>query len=598
MTEQISKQLKSIKLFNLLLVILPACVLGYLVYKYSVNVPIWDQWHTPGFLFEKLGNGVNLSFADLLDQHNESRKVFPRLFFLGLAYLTGWNVQYEILSSLLLACLISLNLYKLSQITLRNNQTQLLLLLALTNLILFSPAQYENWLWGIQVIVFVPIFCITSCLLVIYSRSQIWTKLWGCCVLATFSTFSYANGLLCWVAFLPALIVSPSWHNLKRRALFGLTWLAAFSVNLGVYFYDYHKPDHHPSLAASLLHPLKALVYFCTFLGSPLAGGDLTIAPLIGGGLGLTFVGLCGYILWRSHQQRSSLLPALTWMIIGSYALVSGLITTAGRVGFGVEQAMASRYTTFSDCLIVAIPYLAMIAFDSFPLDKSQINVKIASSVLTPSRETDLILLTAFVTAVLTLHLLAFPRFINFMDESWRTRLQASACLQFIDFVDETCIVESSLFPDSYTLRRVVHSIQKLGFLDEQVADTPVIQPARRSKDKQYGRFNDLEQISAGQYIASGWAVLPQRERSADAVLLTYRNGEGKPTVFAVAAVRGIRQDIADRLGSTAYLKSGWSTTFSSKNLPEGKLKIQAWAFDTARRKMFQLSRTRIKVIN
>jgi hypothetical protein len=40
----------------------------------------------------------------VISQHNESRKVFPRLIFLGLADLTGWDIRAELAVIVALVC--------------------------------------------------------------------------------------------------------------------------------------------------------------------------------------------------------------------------------------------------------------------------------------------------------------------------------------------------------------------------------------------------------------------------------------------------------------------------------------------------------------
>jgi hypothetical protein len=588
MTRTITKSINRAELASLALAVLPACILGYLVLKYGVNVPFGDQWDTPGALFEKIGNRGSISLADLLSQHNESRKFFPRLFFLGLAHLTHWNVQYEMLSSFVLACLISLNIYKLSQITLQKSQMYLLLLLSFANLIIFSPAQYENWLWGIQIIAFIPIFSITSCLLVAHSHLKIWTKLLICCAFSILSTFSYANGLLCWIAFLPMFIFSADWQRLKYqgKGLFILAWLSAFLVNIGIYFHDYHKPPLHPSFTEVLVHPVKAFFYFCSFLGSPLAGGSLTIAFLTGFCLISVFTVLCIYLLWQIHQRKVSLFPIVGWITIGAYSIVSGLITTAGRLGFGIEQSMVSRYTTFSGYLIVSIVYLSVISSNLW--NERQLNSSVGQFKSVSSREISSTTVTVLITAIVTLHLVACSNFVSSMDKSWYSRAEAQACLRFINFVDDACITES-LYPKPAIPKQRISAIQKLGFIETKVATTPVIHPAKREEGEEYGAFDSLQPLGKDQYVASGWAILPEKERAADAVLLTYKDEQGRAIVFAVAATGGARQDVSDSLKIRSYFSSGWRTIFSTKNLPPRELRIQAWAFDIAEDQSFEL---------
>ena len=166
-------------------------------------MPIQDQWQI-STIFEKF-NQRTLSFNDLIAQHNESRKFFPRLIFLTLAFITKWNIRYEMLVTFLLACIVSINIYLLNRLTIGGSRIKGLTIALISNIFIFSAVQYENWLWGIQIVVFTPIVCITICILIAYSRLNNIAQILICMVLSTISTFSYANGLLAWVIVLPVL---------------------------------------------------------------------------------------------------------------------------------------------------------------------------------------------------------------------------------------------------------------------------------------------------------------------------------------------------------------------------------------------------------
>src|SRR6266550_858693 len=97
------------------LALLPACLIVLLIWEYSVDVPQWDQWELVG-LFQKFAQRT-LSLSDLFAQQNEYRQFFPNILFVGLGWLTRWDVRYEMLFSFLLACLISFDVYKLSGLT-------------------------------------------------------------------------------------------------------------------------------------------------------------------------------------------------------------------------------------------------------------------------------------------------------------------------------------------------------------------------------------------------------------------------------------------------------------------------------------------------
>jgi hypothetical protein len=163
---------------RLLGVILPAALLAASVCAYSVDVPYKDQWDIAHF-FVEYERGT-LSAADLFAQFNEYRQFFPNLLFVALGELTSWRVQFELAVSFLLACLVFANVALLARRTLGLPDHVRLAAVFLAAVLVFSPVQYENWLWGIQVVYFVPIACVTTGILVAYSDLVPVVKLHGC----------------------------------------------------------------------------------------------------------------------------------------------------------------------------------------------------------------------------------------------------------------------------------------------------------------------------------------------------------------------------------------------------------------------------------
>ncbi|NEP06886.1 MAG: hypothetical protein F6K34_19925, partial [Okeania sp. SIO4D6] len=349
---------------NLCLAIIPAIVLGILILKYSLNVPIQDQWQIAA-VFEKVNVGT-LSFNDLMAQHNESRKFFPRLIFISLAFLTKWNIRYEILVIFLLACIVAVNIYLLNQLTINASPIKSLTIALVSNIFIFSAVQYENWLWGIQIVVFIPIVCITTSILIAYSQLNNTAKFLICMFLATISTFSYANGLLAWVIVLPVLALAKlkSCSDIRKNIKLYILWIIGFIANIALYFYDYQKPLSHPNPVESIQYPDQIFQYFLAFIGTALGIGS-SIQPLnnsiILGSIIITlFICLSSYVLWqiKDYQIRSQ---TIGWIMLGSYTVISALVTSVGRVSFGIEQALSSRYTTFSTYLIISIIHLTII---------------------------------------------------------------------------------------------------------------------------------------------------------------------------------------------------------------------------------------------
>jgi hypothetical protein len=555
--------------------LVPMVLLAQWVWRYGVNVPHWDQWPMV-FLFEAAAEG-RLTRDDLFQQHNESRKVFPRLLFLALAQLTGWNVRYEMGVIVVLAAITSLNIYILARRTvgaaplLRQWPWAPAALWLLANLLIFSPVQHENWLWGIQVVVFVPIALLTCGLVVTTSMSRFGVKVLLCALLAFVATFSYANGLLVWV-LLGVALVGLHQDQMRRRWWIIGAYAAAFAASVWLYFHDYSRPPWHPSFRDGLSQPIDLARYFLAFLGSPLRLGfedgnrQLSLARLAGAAL-VAMIVICGsYIVLR--RRRDSLLRAATpWALIAAYVLISALVTAGGRVGFGKMQALESRYTSFAVYLPVALIFIGAMVL-AHVADRSRsalarLSVGLLGGVL--------------ILALIVSHVLTSIPAVRDMEEEKRARLENKALLHWINIAQERGVLGHRIYPLLDELVHRANSADRLKMLDPPLARRPVPVDATEP-GVLYGRFDRLDWMEDG-LIAGGWAMLPHRRSPADAVLLTWQVEEGPPHVFAVVTERHQRPDVARYFYDPQFIDRGWRRLVDPQVLPETAI-ISAWAFD------------------
>ncbi|MGB7441966.1 MAG: hypothetical protein WA919_12915 [Coleofasciculaceae cyanobacterium] len=435
--------------------------------------------------------------------------------------------------------------------------------------------QSENWLWGIQLIVFIPIACITTCLAVTYSRLSNLSKLLVCLCLCTISTFSYANGILAWVIVFPALAFykASSLRDLINKKWLILAGIVGLTINAVVYFYDYKKPEYHPSFSEALVHPFKAISYFLAFLGSPLGFGDLIASHIAGAIIIIVCLFVCFYSFKfrRSFNLRNCLLP---WLVIGAYTIASALITTAGRVGFGVEQSLSSRYTTFSIYLLVSLIYLVSIILD-YLSSKDDIN----SSKLIVYRRVTVFLATALVI----LHFLSFAHGVRMMTKAHRDRLQGKACLLFMNVAqDEGCLTKR-IFPSIEFLEVKVNPLNSLGFIKPGLVSSNLIEDSINNSeinsDPNRGNFEEIRKNDDGQYTAYGTATQQTSKKPADAVILAYTDSSDNSIAFAISKVKS---------------NSSWKKSFSPEMITLNSTTITAWAFDTTTGKLFKLNGTHL----
>ena len=254
----------------LLLALLPALYQLFAVIHYGVDLPFMDDWAIAPMLVRF--NEGTLTVGDLFRQQVEHRQFFPNMVFVALGWLTDWDVRYAMLCSFLLALLVFFSIRSLGESTLIEFSARWRnAILILAALLVFSPKQYDNWLFGIQLVYYVPVACVTACLVIARRRWNRRLKFFLCACLSVVSAFSSANGMLCWIITLPALTWSDADDKPSgERSLLVGAWVVITVLSGAFYFYSYHKPASSPSIELALEMPLKALLYFATLLGAPL----------------------------------------------------------------------------------------------------------------------------------------------------------------------------------------------------------------------------------------------------------------------------------------------------------------------------------------
>ena len=163
--------------------IVPLAFLLVVMAKLCVPVPFLDAWDLVPLL-QKMDAG-NLALSDLWTLHNEHRLFFPQIVMLGLARLTNWDIRFELATSVLLAVGIFLLMSRQVMITARGLQMQALFwAIPLIAIVVFSIAQYQSWLWGWQLQIFLSVFGVVGGIFLLANPPFTWTRFIGAAVMA------------------------------------------------------------------------------------------------------------------------------------------------------------------------------------------------------------------------------------------------------------------------------------------------------------------------------------------------------------------------------------------------------------------------------
>lgn len=553
--------------------LLPPTVLAWLLWRNAVNVPYWDEWDDDiAGIFVKWHAG-QLSFGDLWAQHNESRLVLPRLIFLLLGGFTHWNLRVEVGFTFFLAALAAAMIFQLGRQTLSENPLAGWTAFFLSSLLLFSPTQYQAWLWGMELVLYLPLVCILAGLLVLRTKLSRRAKILSCGVLATISTYSFSNGLLAWVVLFPAIFLAGGWAGCRRQGRAVLLWLFAFLANVALYFQNYQFPLSSGFWPLLWHHPWQVAEYVCVFLGAPLTdqngGHQAVMAAIIGGGLLILFGAACaGVFHWRRETALAE--RVWPWLTLGGYGILSALLAAIGRASFGAEQALAPRYGIFGACLMVAVIYLLPVVAFYRPTKTNSKTAAVKAA------------LAVFGAVVVLLHALAWPAAVVNLQFFHLTLLHGKGCLKFLNALPPQPATTKTLCPDLARIQRMADSLGRAGVWNyslhssARLADFPQQPPANGSA---CGSI-EVGQADGTNLFLSGWALAATRHAPADCVVFTCEGAASEPEIFAVMDRRFARFDLAQKFSSRAYLLSGWQKNCALSELPKGALIIKAWAYD------------------
>jgi len=336
----------SYKILILLLTFIPIIYLIYMVARYTVDILSFDEWYLVPF-FEKMFNH-SLTIKDLWNQFNEHRLVFPIATTLLMGRLTGWNLQYETALGVLFGLGIFISLiYLLKGENKYFKKYSIYLIFPTISFLVFSFNQFENWLWGIQKLIFMNLLSVTLGIILLTRFSITWRSVLLAAIFGIVATYSFASGLLYWPIALALFYLHPKIaKGLKIKWV--TLWITISLLALLSYFIGYSKPPYDPPIPMTLAlkHPVEYTKYALMLLGSPLEIIHRDRAVIIAT-LGLITYFYLVYRLFKAKLANTTLV--LSQLALSSYAIANCLVTAAGRIGLGLPSRPASRYVTIPE---------------------------------------------------------------------------------------------------------------------------------------------------------------------------------------------------------------------------------------------------------
>lgn len=341
--------MNSRKLLNILyeynlfiyLCILPIIFGALYIWLFGINVVFWDQWELVT-LIEKMYTG-HITFGDIFAQHNEHRILFPRIIMLALADITHYNTIAEMYFSWILVIFTLIFIFIIFKKDHGNSPSTWMMFVPIAWL-MFSFRQLENILWGWQIQIYLAALGIILSIYFLERSEKINVIFFMAIASGLVSSFSFANGLVVWFAGIVFIILTEK--NNKKTLL--AVWIFFTILTFILYFYGFQRPVAHPDPLFALKNPSVGIQYFLAAMGSPLAF-EKYWAIIVGS----LFSILTGIILVHMRSNRTLLHNNAKWIALIVFSVISAILMTIGRAGFGVEQALSSRYVTFTQLAFI-----------------------------------------------------------------------------------------------------------------------------------------------------------------------------------------------------------------------------------------------------
>ncbi|MBA4387639.1 MAG: hypothetical protein C0404_06635 [Verrucomicrobia bacterium] len=347
--------------------LVPALAYFAVVMHFAVDVPYWDDYDT---VLAYANRPAGERMQHLFSQHHEHRLVLNRLLCEAARLVEGKiNFAHLILLGnamlVILFCLIWTSTEAFRRAP---------WMIVPAGFLLFQVQAWENIFWVTSVLQNNGVLLFAFGAFVVWRGGGWWRRILAA-LLAACAAFTNGNGFLVAVMLAAAETVRTISDRdcgataglVRRWGGFFFVTLACAGVLAG-YFWSYEIPAYHPSIPLALLNPHILAAHYLALLGSYMIWMPLAIA------VGAGTVIFAGFLLKRRYY---SLNPAVFWML--AFLLASLAVVSVCRSGFGMDQALSSRYKVYTVMIMVCM-YVASLDLNLFGIARSRYLAAVAAT--------------------------------------------------------------------------------------------------------------------------------------------------------------------------------------------------------------------------
>jgi len=306
----------------------------YFIHSFGVNIPITDEWAWVTFAQMVLSGEPFWEFPQFIIYNGHGLIITNLIFLLSIVF-SAWNFIYLMYFGWVL---VSISVF-VTFLIVKKTFPQTLWIMIPISAIMYSPIQYENFLWGFAS---VQLFMISATVfLSIYFLNKINSNRFFilpaiCC--GIISSFSGVTGIGIWFLGFYSILLQVRW---KKSSL--IIWTICSISIFTIFSFLYSNNSTLEGKFTTDILSISGIKYFIFYLSHGIALKFELIRLIVGSIILSSIIGPLIYFAIKRNTNHKF----IPWIQLGLAGIFSGGFTLIGRFTDANVQ-FVSRYSTFT----------------------------------------------------------------------------------------------------------------------------------------------------------------------------------------------------------------------------------------------------------
>jgi len=333
--------------------IIPAILSIFFIINFDVSTVFWDEWHIVPYLSVIFGGGDIFSL-DLTSSHNEHIPLFPRLIILSFAGLSFYEIFLGKIVGWIFLSMIVIVLWFLLSKTFPEAKWLIIPISWISYSVVQYPVLLQGWA---SIHWYSTLFFVVLAFYFLNNARESKKSLVSFVALSFIATFSHLIGFVTWLIGLNYLkIIEKRYFVIIPIFLV----LAVFS-----YLLLFSEGAYYDRVEVNTGEPIDLVKYNFLFLANSFRiSTDLDVQVQASLGVGIILFSIFVSMMLLAHfkiKDQQLITNIRPWFDLCLFVLFASIITSIGRIHFGVQQALTNRYVPVSNLFLEGLSVITVV---------------------------------------------------------------------------------------------------------------------------------------------------------------------------------------------------------------------------------------------